>query len=195
MLTRTLLAARTKHVRIKAEISNQIRGLMKTFGLVIPAGKGSTFEANVHIRLEANVELAAIIRPLLEAWRSVRLRAAELTKRLIDDARQSEACQLLMSIPGVGVIPASAFVTAAEIRPTSERRDPSAPASAFRSADINLGRSTTRATSPDEVITRFAVFFTRRRRSFSPVVRERARPGSVLEDPTCGGPSRPRRRP
>lgn len=48
----------------------------------------------------------------------------------------------------------------------SEGRDPSAPGSALRRADINLGRSTTTATSPDGVITRCAVFFTKRRRSF-----------------------------
>lgn len=114
MLTRTLVAARTKLVRIQTELSNQIRGLMKTFGLVVPAGKGSTFETNVRMRLDENYELAAIIRPLLEAWCSVRLRAAELTKRLIDDARRSDACQLLMSIPGVGVVTASAFATAVE---------------------------------------------------------------------------------
>ena len=30
---------------------------MKTFGLVIPAGKGSTFEANVRARLGENSEL------------------------------------------------------------------------------------------------------------------------------------------
>jgi transposase len=87
---------------------------MKTFGLVVPAGKGSTFEANVRGRLEENHELAAIIGPLLEAWCSICLRAAELTKRLVSDARQSEACQLLMSIPGVGVVTASAFATAVE---------------------------------------------------------------------------------
>jgi transposase len=114
MLTRTLVAARTKLVRIKTDISNQIRGLMKTFGLVVPGGKGSRFDANVLGRLCGRDELAAIIMPLLEAWRSVRLRAAELTRRLISDARQSEACQLLMSIPGVGVVTASAFVTAIE---------------------------------------------------------------------------------
>lgn len=114
MLTRTLVAARTKLVRIKTDISNQIRGLMKTFGLVIPGGKGSTFDANVLEKLSDHSELAAIIMPLLEAWRSVRLRAAELTRRLIKDARQSEACQLLMSIPGVGVVTASAFATAVE---------------------------------------------------------------------------------
>lgn len=114
MLTRTLVAARTKLVRIRTEISNQIRDLMKTFGLVIPAGKGSTFEVNVRSKLGENSELAAIIMPLLEAWRSIRVRAAELTRRLIGNARQSEACQLLMSIPGVSVVTASAFATAVE---------------------------------------------------------------------------------
>jgi transposase len=44
MLTRTLVAARTRLVRITTELSNQIRGLLKRFGLLVPAGKGSTFE-------------------------------------------------------------------------------------------------------------------------------------------------------
>jgi transposase len=130
MLTRTLVAARIKLVRIKTEISNQIRGLMKTVGVVIPAGKGSTFETNVCARLADQVELATIILPLLEAWRSGRMRAAELTRRLIGDARQSEACQLLMSIPGVGVVTATPPPRLSKIRATSERRDPSAPGSA-----------------------------------------------------------------
>lgn len=87
---------------------------MKTFGLVVPAGKRSMFDANVRARLDDNSDLANIIVPLLEAWRSVRMRAAELTHRLIGDARRSEACQLLMTIPGVGVVNATAFATAVE---------------------------------------------------------------------------------
>src|SRR5271165_895985 len=47
MLARTLVAARTRLVRITTELSNQIRGLMKTFGLVVPPSKGGKFEANV----------------------------------------------------------------------------------------------------------------------------------------------------
>lgn len=82
MLTRTLVATRTKLVRIKTEISNQIRGLMKTFGLVVPSGKGSTFDANVSAKLRETSDLAGITLPLLEAWRSVRIRAVELTRRL-----------------------------------------------------------------------------------------------------------------
>jgi transposase len=52
--------------------------------------------------------------PILEAWRSTRLRAAELGRQLIADARKSEACQLLMSIPGVGTVTATSFTTAIE---------------------------------------------------------------------------------
>lgn len=114
MLTRTLVAARTKLVRIKTELSNQIRGLMKTFGLVVPAGKGSRFEAHVRELLADRADLAAIIMPLLDVWLSMRLQVAELGRRLVFDARRSEACQLLMSIPGVGAVTAISFATAIE---------------------------------------------------------------------------------
>src|SRR5215207_6318828 len=49
MLTRTLVAARTRLVRICTELSNQIRGLMKTFGHISRRGdrqvRGLLFEA------------------------------------------------------------------------------------------------------------------------------------------------------
>ena len=114
MLTRTLVSARTRLVRITTELSNQIRGLMKTFGLVVPAGKGSKFEQHVRALLVDQKDLAAIVLPVLEAWRSMRLRAAELGRQLIADARKSAACQLLMSIPGVGTVTATCFTTAIE---------------------------------------------------------------------------------
>ena len=114
MLTRTLVAARTRLVRITTELSNQIRGFMKTFGLLVPAGKGSTFEKNVRSLLVDQDGLATIVLPMLEAWRSMRTRAAELGRQLVAAARQSQACQILMSIPGVGTITATAFATAIE---------------------------------------------------------------------------------
>ncbi len=42
MQARTRVAARTRLVRISVELSNQIRGVMKTFGLVVPAGEAAT---------------------------------------------------------------------------------------------------------------------------------------------------------
>ena len=114
MLSRTLVAARTRLVRIATELSNQIRGIMKTFGLVVPAGKGATFEKNVRDLLDGQKDLAAIVLPMVEAWRDIRARAAELGRQLIAEARQSQACRLLMSIPGIGAITATSFATAIE---------------------------------------------------------------------------------
>ena len=114
MLARSLVAARTKLVRITVELSNQIRGLMKTFGLIVPAGKGRTFETNVRRLLADQGELTNILLPVLEAWCDMRTRAAEMTKMLLALARQSQACRLLMTIPGVGAITATSFATAIE---------------------------------------------------------------------------------
>jgi transposase len=114
MLTRTLVAARTRLVKITTELSNQIRGIMKTFGLLVPAGKGSTFEKNVRDLLVDQEGLAQILLPMLEAWRSMRIRAAEMGRQLVAAARQSGACRILMSIPGVGAITATSFATAIE---------------------------------------------------------------------------------
>jgi len=114
MLTRTLVVARTKLVRITTELSNQIRGLMKTFGLVVPPGKGSKFEEHVRELVIDRDGLAAIVLPLLESWRSIRLHATELGRQLVTGTRQNQACQLLMSIPGIGAITATAFTTAIE---------------------------------------------------------------------------------
>jgi transposase len=114
MLTRTLVAARTRVVRMTVELSNQIRGLMKTFGLVVPAGQGSRFENNVRNLLAGQDELAKIILPLLNAWRGVRERAGELSRQLMVDARKSQACQILMSIPGIGTVTATSFMAAIE---------------------------------------------------------------------------------
>jgi transposase len=114
MLARTLIAARTRLVHMTTELSNQIRGIMKTFGLVVPAGKGSIFENNVRNLLSGSDDLAHIVLPMLDAWKGLRARAADLGRQLVADARQSQACRILMSIPGVGAITATSFATAIE---------------------------------------------------------------------------------
>lgn len=114
MLARSLVAARTKLVRITVELSNQLRGLMKTFGLIVPSGKGRNFEANVRRLLIDQIELSNILLPMLDAWHDIRMRAADLTKLLLAAARKSHACRLLMTIPGVGAITPTSFATAIE---------------------------------------------------------------------------------
>lgn len=114
MLTRTLVSARTRLIRITTELSNHIRGIMKTFGLIVPAGKGATFDRNVRDLLDTRSDLAAIVLPMMEAWRDIRVRAAELGRQLAAEARRNPACQLLTTIPGVGAITATSFASAIE---------------------------------------------------------------------------------
>lgn len=114
MLTRTLVSARGQLRKTIGNLSNQIRGLMKTFGLVIPKGAGRVFEDNVRRLLANEAALGRIMLPLLEAWRSLRTRAAELEKQLLASSRGNKATALLMSIPGVGAVTASSYVAAIE---------------------------------------------------------------------------------
>lgn len=114
MLTRTLVAARNQLLKMTIQLSNQIRGLMKTFGLIVPKGAGRVFDGHVCSLLASNAGLEQIILPVLEAWRGMRARAAELSKQLVASARANEQCQLLSSIPGIGAVTASSFVAAIE---------------------------------------------------------------------------------
>lgn len=114
MMARTLVAAREQLLNISTQLGNQIRGLMKTFGLIIPKGKGRVFDGDVRKLLDGNNELAKIILPLLEAWHDIRKRAADLGRQLLIVARGSEATKLLMTIPGIGAVTAVSYVTAIE---------------------------------------------------------------------------------
>lgn len=114
MLVRTLVAARGQLRKTIAQMSNQIRGLMKTFGLIVPKGAGGVFEGHVRRLLADEAALARIMLPLLEAWRSLRNKAAELEKQLLASSRGNEASALLMSIPGVGAVTATSYVAAVE---------------------------------------------------------------------------------
>ncbi|NRP74866.1 hypothetical protein ILFOPFJJ_05789 [Ensifer psoraleae] len=52
--------------------------------------------------------------PLLEAWRDIRRRAADLGRQLLAAARESQATRLLPTIPGVGAVTAVSYVAAIE---------------------------------------------------------------------------------
>ena len=114
MLMRTLISGRRQLMKMRVQMSNQIRGLLKTFGLVVPKGTGSVFERNVVSLLDGEEGLARIILPLLKAWSDIRLRVAELTKQLVVMAGADQRCRLLTSVPGVGTVTATAFAAAVE---------------------------------------------------------------------------------
>src|SRR3954466_8123464 len=114
MLVRTLLSARRQLVRTGLDLANQIRGLPKIFGLLLPRGGGRAFEAAVRERLAGHPRLAAAITPLLEAWRAVREQVLALDRQAHAAAKRDARCRLLLTAPGVGTITAPAYVAAVE---------------------------------------------------------------------------------
>ena len=72
MLVKALIGARGQLLDMTTSLSNQIRGILKTFGLIVPKGRGSVFERNVRALLAGETAVAAIVLPLLEVWRTTR---------------------------------------------------------------------------------------------------------------------------
>ena len=114
MLVRTLLSARRQLVRTGLDLADQIRGLLKIFGLLLPRGGGRAFEAAVRERLAGHPRLAAAITPLLGAWRAVREQVLALDRQAHAAAKRDARCRLLLTAPGVGTITALAYVAAVE---------------------------------------------------------------------------------
>jgi len=107
-----LLASRMLLVRHRCELENQIRGLMKNFGLRPTATKGRAFGQSVEALAVRNATLRDIVIPLLATWSQLRLQIAVLTRDVHKRAKESAACRRLMTMPAVGPLTALAFSAA-----------------------------------------------------------------------------------
>jgi transposase len=109
---RAVLSARSQLVAMRTGLYNQIRGLMKTFGVVLAPGKGATFEAEVLAGCPTDPLVRDAITALLAAWRVAGERKRALELQLVRLARGSDTCRRMATVPGVGAITALTFVTA-----------------------------------------------------------------------------------
>ncbi len=111
---RLLMTAREKLIHIRVTLMNQIRGLLKTFGVVLPPGRNSIFERSV-IASEPSIEaVKPTILMLLDTWSDISKQIREMDKKLTSIAKMDPVCQLLLTIPGVGVLTAMSFRTAVD---------------------------------------------------------------------------------
>jgi transposase len=106
---RMLLVARSQLVSQRQTIANTIRGLLKTFGLVIARGSGGLFAVRVREQIDGNDVLVAIVEPLLVVWHAIREQVQMLDRQILARARADAAARRLMTIPGVGVVVALAY--------------------------------------------------------------------------------------
>jgi transposase len=106
---RMLLVARSQLVSQRQTVANTIRGLLKTFGLVIARGSGGLFAVRVREQIDGNDVLVAIVEPLLVVWHAIREQVQMLDRQILARARADAAARRLMTIPGVGVVVALAY--------------------------------------------------------------------------------------
>jgi len=107
---RGLLSARGQLSRIRRDVENQVRGLTRTFGVLVGKGSGAAFARRVRRLVADDGALAAIVEPLLTVQATVLAELAELEAVVRDMARGDATCRRLMTVPGVGPITALTFV-------------------------------------------------------------------------------------
>jgi transposase len=106
---RCLLKARMQLVKQRRDIDNTMRGLLASFGFRLPKGAGK-LPKRVRDVLAGRADLAAIFTPLLEAREACLAAFKKLDDQLMQAAKNSKTCQLLMTAPGVGPVTALTFV-------------------------------------------------------------------------------------
>jgi transposase len=95
-------------------LSNMIRGVLKTFGLLPGVGRGLRFDRKVEALLEGAPEIGLIVRPLLATWRQLREKVAVFDKVVQQQVRADPICRLLMTVPGIGALSSLVYVSTVE---------------------------------------------------------------------------------
>jgi transposase len=95
---------------------NALRGFCREFGIAIAQGSRVGVEQISRVLADPNSAVPALIRGtmslLVEEIRLLEARIAQLERELTNVAKHSPACTTLLSIPGVGLLTATAMVAA-----------------------------------------------------------------------------------
>ncbi len=112
---RALLSCRRAVLNKCVDLENEVRGLLKIFGIRLPSHlEHSVFEEAVRESIEADAALAHGLIPLLEARGVLYQTFLVLDRRVKAMARTDALCQLLMTAPGVGPITALTYKAAVD---------------------------------------------------------------------------------
>jgi transposase len=112
---RVLLAARKLLQEKAIAIENDIRGLLRNFGLKVGAAGVVKFDQRIRELVESMPELAEIIEPLLTSRKQLRGAFMALHQKLLSIVRNDTLCRRLMTIPGVGPVVSLAFSSTIDI--------------------------------------------------------------------------------
>ncbi len=119
---RALLSTRKALLKKTMDLANEVRGLLKIFGIRLPKTvKHGTFDDVVRPMIEMDNILAHAMVPLLDARVVLYQHFLELDRRVKRAATHDEVCMRMMTVPGVGPIAALTFKAAVD-NPTRFKR-------------------------------------------------------------------------
>ena len=93
------------------DLENELRGILKTFGLKVGVVGKSRFEARVRELVAGDAVLEAIVIPVLTARAALQAQYDALHRMVLDLARRDPICRRLMTAPGVGPVVALTYRT------------------------------------------------------------------------------------
>ena len=108
---RATLAARAKLVDIRRDIENQMRGLLKSLGIVLGKAGGRTLPSKIVATLRQAPHLQPLIEPLLLAHSALITQILKYDGQIRDLARSDQTVRRLMTVPGVSPVTALAFAS------------------------------------------------------------------------------------
>ncbi len=112
---RALLSTRKALLNKTIDLANEVRGLLKIFGIRLPKTvKHGSFDGVVRPMIEMDDVLAHAMLPLLDARLVLYQHFLELDRRVKRAASHDEVCMRMMTVPGVGPIAALTFKAAVD---------------------------------------------------------------------------------
>jgi transposase len=108
---RAVLAARAKLINLRRDLENQMRGLLKSLGLIIGKVGVRLLPRRVGILLDQAPHLRSLIEPLILAHAALLAQIAKYDAQIRAIAKVDETVRRLMTVPGVGPVTALAFVS------------------------------------------------------------------------------------
>jgi transposase len=106
---RAILVARSRLVGIRRDIENQVRSMIKEYGLLFRRAIGLQFRKRVIELLGDDHQLRIVIEPLLAIHDHVCQQQSKFDDEVRRLAKADETTRRLMTVPGVGVITALTF--------------------------------------------------------------------------------------
>jgi transposase len=112
----TLHRARALLLRERTALSNQLRGILHEYGIVMPRGAAALKRTVAEVLAGEEERVTSVLRTVIteqfECFTYLSQRIAKYDRQLAEFCRQDERCRRLLAVEGIGPLSATALVAA-----------------------------------------------------------------------------------